>query len=364
MKHFLHQYTNQPSLPSYTSHIVNNQGQISQLIEKKMKTLVTGSTGLIGSSLVPILAEKGFKVRLLVRTPSKAKHLEKYGVEIFKGDLCDESSVNAAIEGCRYLFHLAADYRLWVPNPESMFRTNVEGTRILMEKALEHNVERIVYTSSVCTLGSAYPGEAADEEARSSLADMISHYKKSKFLAEEVVNELVKDKGLPAVIVNPSTPVGPGDSRPTPTGAMILSTARDGGRFYAETGLNIAHVEDIAAGHLLALEKGEIGRRYILGGENLKLKDLFAITSAIAGKPGPRIKVPSAVLYPVAIISETLARLKIIRDPAATLDSIRMAKKLMFYDSKRAETELGYTHRPASEAIGDAVNWFRENKML
>lgn len=329
-----------------------------------MKTLVTGSTGLIGSSLIPILANNGHKIRAIVRNPAKAKHLEKYGVEIVQGNICDESSIAKALRGCRYVFHLAADYRLWVPKPEAMFKTNVDGTRIVMEKSLESGIERIVYTSSVCTLGYSDSGNSANESFKSSLCDMISPYKKSKYLAEETVKKMVREKDLPAVIVNPSTPVGPGDARPTPTGAMILSTAKKGGRFYADTGLNIAHVEDIAMGHMLALQKGKPGRRYILGGENLTLKELFVLTCRLAETTGPKIKIPTALLYPVAIISELLGRLNLIREPAATLDSIRMASKIMFYDSKRAEDELGYVHRPAAEAIEDAIVWFRKNNML
>ncbi|WP_031480286.1 hopanoid-associated sugar epimerase [Maridesulfovibrio frigidus] len=329
-----------------------------------MHVLVTGATGLIGSNLVPLLLEQGYKVKVLVRDPVKAQKILHNEVEICAGHLNDEKAIEKAMQGCRYLFHLAADYRLWVPDPQSMYTTNVDGTRLLMEKALEAGIERIVYTSSVCTLGYNADGNPANEELASCLDDMISPYKKSKFLAEKAVSRMVKEKGLPAVIVNPSTPVGPGDSRPTPTGAMILNTARDGGRFYAETGLNIAHVGDIAHGHVLALQKGIVGQRYILGGDNMHLKELFAITAHAAGKPGPMCKVPPAVLYPIAIISELLTRLGLVKEPTATLDSIRMASKIMFYSSQKAETELGYTHRPAILAVEDSIQWFKKNGML
>ncbi|ACS80418.1 hopanoid-associated sugar epimerase [Maridesulfovibrio salexigens] len=329
-----------------------------------MNVMITGATGLIGSRLVKILSEKGFHIKALVRDKVRAQQLVKEPVEFISGDLNNESALEEALQGCKYLFHLAADYRLWVPDPESMTRTNVEGTRLLMHKALEEGVERIVYTSSVCVLGCNADGSPADEDAESTVADMISPYKKSKFLAEKVVMEMVREEGLPAVIVNPSTPVGPGDSRPTPTGTMVLNSARDGGMFYADTGLNVAHVDDIALGHLLALEKGKIGRRYILGGDNISLKDLFAMTARITDKPGPRFKVPQFVMYLAGFTGEVLARLGLVKNPVATMDSVRMASKKMYYSSERAEKELGYTHRPALEAVQDAVYWFKDQQML
>ncbi|CCO25470.1 hopanoid-associated sugar epimerase [Maridesulfovibrio hydrothermalis] len=329
-----------------------------------MNILVTGATGLIGSNLVPVLIEQGFKVRALVRDPARAKKILSDPVEIFAGDLNNSEAMAQALEGCDYLFHLAADYRLWVPDPETMYRTNVEGTKLLMEKALEAAVERIVYTSSVCVLGTGNDETATDEDAKSSIEDMISPYKKTKFQAEEVVSRMVREQGLPAVIVNPSTPVGPGDSRPTPTGTMILNTARNGGLFYADTGLNIAHVEDIAKGHLLALQKGTIGRRYILGGDNLPLKDIFEMTARTTKKAGPKFKVPSSIMYPVGFVGELMARIGLIKEPVATMDSIRMAAKKMYYSSQRAEKELGYPHRPAIDAINDSVDWFKKNGML
>lgn len=329
-----------------------------------MNVMITGATGLIGSRLVKILARQGFHIKALVRDKSRAQQLIKESVEFVIGDLNNEAALEEALQGCEYLFHLAADYRLWVPDPEVMTHTNVEGTRLLMRKALEGGVERIVYTSSVCVLGCNADGSPVDEEASSSVADMISPYKKSKFLAEKVVMDMVRDEGLPAVIVNPSTPVGPGDSRPTPTGTMVLNTARDGGMFYADTGLNVAHVDDIALGHLLALQNGKVGRRYILGGDNLSLKDLFAMTALITHKPGPRFKVPQAVMYSVGFTGEVLARLGLIKNPVATMDSIRMASKKMYYTSDRAEKELGYTHRPAVKAVQDAVGWFKDQQML
>ena len=329
-----------------------------------MNVMITGATGLIGSRLVKILAGQGFRIKALVRDESRARELIDEPVEFVCGNLNDEAAIEKALSGCEYLFHLAADYRLWVPDPEVMTRTNVEGTRLLMRKALEAGVERIVYTSSVCVLGCNNDGSPANEEASSTVADMISPYKKTKFMAEKLVMEMFRDEGLPVVIVNPSTPVGPGDSRPTPTGTMILNAARDGGMFYADTGLNVAHVDDIALGHLLALKNGKVGRRYILGGDNLSLKDLFAMTARITDKPGPKFKVPVAVMYAAGFIGEMLARLGVIKNPVATMDSVRMASKKMYYSSDRAEKELGYTHRPAAEAVQDAVVWFKKRRML
>lgn len=329
-----------------------------------MTVLITGATGLIGSRLVKILAEQDFCIRALVRDPARAAQIIQYPVEFVSGDLNNPAALEKALQGCRYLFHLAADYRLWVPDPESMTRTNVEGTRLLMQKALDAGVERIVYTSSVCVLGSNPDGSPVNEEVDSGLDEMISHYKKTKFLAEKVVSDMVEKEGLPAVIVNPSTPVGPGDLRPTPTGVMIRNAARDGSLFYADTGLNVAHVDDIALGHLLALQKGRTGRRYILGGDNLSLKELFAMTARAAGKPGPKFKVPRMVMYLAGFAGEAVARFGLVKNPVVTLDSIRMASKKMYYTSERAEKELGYTHRPAAEAVQDAVDWFRDRNML
>ena len=329
-----------------------------------MNVMITGATGLIGSRLVRILVEHGFTVKALVRDTSRAAQMIDQPVQFVEGDLNNSAAIEEALQGCSCLFHLAADYRLWVPDPESMTRTNVEGTRLLMQKALQAGIERVVYTSSVCVLGCNADGESVDEDVSSSIDDMISPYKKSKFLAEKVVMDMVREEGLPAVIVNPSTPVGPGDSRPTPTGTMIVNAARDGGTFYADTGLNVAHVDDIAMGHLLAMQKGKVGRRYILGGDNLSLKELFSITAQVAGKAGPKFKVPQAIMYTAGFVGEIMARLGMVKSPVATMDSVRMASKKMYYSSKRAERELGYTHRPAKEAVRDAVAWFRAHRML
>ena len=274
----------------------------------------------------------------------------------------DAPSLARAVAGCRYLFHIAADYRLWVPDPAAMFRTNVEGTRDLMRAALDAGVERVVYTSSVATLGLVAEG-AADEETPSNFESMIGPYKQSKFQAEEVVRGLVTRQGLPAVIVNPSTPVGPGDRKPTPTGRLILEAARGHMPGYVETGLNIVHVDDVAAGHLEAAELGRVGERYILGGENLSLARILVEVARAAGTRAPRIRVPYTVAYPAAIGAELMARLS-GKEPFITLDGVRMARKKMYFTSAKASRELGYTPRPARNAIGDAIGWFRANGYL
>jgi dihydroflavonol-4-reductase len=274
----------------------------------------------------------------------------------------DAPSLAGALLGCRYLFHVAADYRLWVPDPAPMFRANVEGTRTLMRAALDAGVERVVYTSSVATLG-LVSGASADEDTPSGVEDMIGPYKRSKFLAEEVVRDLVIRRGLPAVIVNPSTPVGPRDLKPTPTGRVILEAARGHMPGYIDTGLNIAHVDDVAAGHLMAAEQGQIGERYILGGENMSLAQILAAVAQAAGTRSPRLRIPYAVAYPAAIGAELVARLT-EREPFITRDGVRMARKRMYFTSAKAARELGYSPRPAQGAIADAVAWFRANGYL
>jgi dihydroflavonol-4-reductase len=281
------------------------------------------------------------------------------GVELAEGSLEDSQSLARAVGGCRYLFHVAADYRLWVPERDAMFRTNVEGTRDLLTAAISAGVERVVYTSSVATLG-LVPEGSADEETPSSAEDMIGPYKRSKFLAEEVVRRLVAEHGLPAIIVNPSTPLGARDLKPTPTGRLILEAARGHMPGYVDTGLNIVHVDDVAAGHLAAAETGRIGERYILGGENISLERLLAEVAQLVGTRPPHVRVPYSVAYPVAIGAELVARAT-GREPFITVDGVRMARKRMYFSSAKACREFGYRPRPAWEAIADAVAWFRAN---
>ncbi len=282
---------------------------------------------------------------------------------VAEGDLGDRASLERALEGCRFLFHVAADYRLWVRDEGPMLRANVEGTRSLMELALAAGVERIVYTSSVAVLGHPADGTSADEATPATLADMIGPYKRSKFLAEVEVRRLVAERGLPAVIASPAAPVGPGDLKPTPTGRMILEAARGRAPGYVDSGLNIVHVEDVARGHLLALAHGRIGERYVLGGDNLSLREVLSLVAETAGRRAPRFRLPIGGLMPVAAAAEALAGVT-GRTPFLTRDELRMARHRMFFSSAKAERELGYTHRPAREAVADAVAWYRANGFL
>ena len=324
--------------------------------------LVTGGTGFVGSAVVRALLRAGHSVRVLARPASDRANLAGLGVEIAPGAMEDAPSLAHAVAGCRYLFHVAADYRLWVPDPAAMFRANVEGTRNLMAAALDARVERIVYTSSVATIGLVQNG-VADEATPGRLADMIGPYKQSKFTAEEAVRSLVAERGLNAVIVNPSTPVGPRDRKPTPTGRVILEAARGHMPGFVDTGLNIAHVDDVAAGHLLAAERGRVGERYILGGQDLALCEILAAAAARAGKRPPRLRIPYPVAATAAVAAELLARLT-GREPLTTRDGVRMAKKKMYFSCAKATQELGYRPRPALDAIADAVDWFAVNGYL
>src|SRR5437764_2538772 len=287
--------------------------------------LVTGATGFVGSAVRRVRLKAGHPVRVLARPRSDRRNLKGLSVEIVQGSLEDAASLAAAVAGCRYLFHVAADYRLWVPDPGAMFRANVEGTRELMLAALAAGVERIVYTSSVATLGIVSDG-VADEATPSRAEDMIGPYKRSKFEAEAVVRELIAEKSLPAVIVHPSTPIGPGDIKPTPTGRLIVEAAQGRVPGFVDTGLNIAHVDDVALGHLLAAKSGQIGRRYIFGGENLGLGAILGEVAQLTGRRRPVLRIPHAAVLPIAAGAEAIARLT-GREPFATVDGARMAKK-------------------------------------
>ena len=321
--------------------------------------LVTGASGFVGSAVARRLLAAGFTVRTLLRPSSDRRNLDGLPVAIREGSLEDTASLAAALRGCTHLFHVAADYRLWVRDPAPMFRANVDGTRELMERALEAGVSRIVYTSSVATLGLHSDGRPADETTPSSYDDMIGPYKQSKFRAEAEVRRLCAERRLPAIIVNPSTPVGPRDIKPTPTGRMIVEAASGKMPAFVDTGLNLVHVDDVAEGHILAAEKGRLGERYILGGENLSLAEILAEIAVLTGRPAPRIRLPIAAVVPVALAAEGIARLT-GREPFVTLDGLRMARKKMYFSSQKAERELGYRPRPVRDGLADAVTWFRQ----
>lgn len=324
--------------------------------------LVTGASGFVGSAVVRALLAAGRAVRVLLRPNSDRRNIAGLAVEVREGALEDHASLRAALAGSGALFHVAADYRLWVRDPDAMYRANVDGTRALMEAALAEGVERVVYTSSVAVLGLRRDGGEADETTPSTLADMIGPYKRSKFLAEEAVKALVRERGLPAVIVNPSTPIGPRDLKPTPTGRMIVEAASGRMPAFVDTGLNLVHVDDVAAGHLLAEAKGAVGERYILGGENLSLAEILGRIARIAGRKPPRLALPIAALWPVALVAEAAGRIS-GREPFVTLDGLRMARHKMYFSSDKAKRALGYRPRPAEQGLADAVHWFREAGM-
>lgn len=329
-----------------------------------MKVLLTGATGFLGSAVLRQLVQDGYTVRVMLRPNSDRRNLANVPAEICIGDLTRKSTLPSAVAGCEALFHVAADYRLWVPHPAPMYEANVTGTRHLMIAAVKEGLARIVYTSSVAVLGLHASGLPADEETPSKLSDMIGHYKRSKFLAEAEVRQLAQTHQLPVVIVNPSTPVGPRDVKPTPTGRMIVDAAAGRMPAYVDSGLNIAHVDDIACGHLLAFKRGQLGRRYILGGENLVLKEIFKRIARISGQAPPRIRLPLSLVLPIACLAEAWARRFGSGEPFVNVDSVRMAKKRMFFSSMRARRELGYKPRLADEAFQDAVAWFEENGYL
>ncbi len=328
-----------------------------------MKAFVTGATGFVGSSLVRLLIREGFQVGILARKNSSLANVEDLNLSIHFGDLKDPRSLEEALAGYDYLFHVAADYRLWVPRPKEIYENNVQGTKNIMNAAIKTGIRRVVYTSSVATLGLRKDGTPADEETPVSLKDMIGHYKRSKFMAEEAVRNLAESGKIDVVIVNPSTPIGPRDIKPTPTGRMILEAAQGKMPAYVDTGLNIVHVDDVSMGHLLALQKGRTGRRYILGGENMTLKEILETIARLTNQRPPRIRLPHNLILPLAYVFEAVSLIT-GKEPLATVDGVRLAKKRMFFSSKRAERELGYTHRPAQMAIEDAVEWYKEQGLI
>lgn len=326
-----------------------------------MKILITGASGFIGSAVLRQLLQAGHDMRVLLRVNSDRRNLTGLDIETVTGDLTMPSSLDRALEGCEALFHVAADYRLWVPDPENMYETNVHGTRNIMLSAAKAGVKRIVYTSSVATLGLTRNGSPADETTPATLTDMIGHYKRSKFLAEAEVRRLVVEQNLPAVIVNPSTPIGPRDIKPTPTGQMIVQAASGRMPAYVDTGLNLVHVDDVAKGHLLAFELGVPGQRYILGSCNMTLKEILTELDEITGNQKPRFRIPHNLILPIAYIAEAWARLFGGGQPLVTVDGVRLAKKYMFFSTARAKRELGFKTIPVGQALYDAIDWFKQN---
>ena len=325
-----------------------------------MKAFVTGATGFLGSHVARVLADQGADLRMLVRQTSNLKNLEGLKAETATGDLRNPSSLEKAISGCDTVFHVAADYRLWVRDPNEMYRSNVGGTRALLEAARRNGVRRVVYTSSVATIGFRTDGSPADEDSPVSLADMIGHYKRSKFMAEQVAMEAGRS-GMQVVTVNPTTPIGEQDVKPTPTGRIVVDFLKRKFPAYVETGLNLVDVKECARGHVAALEKGRTGERYILGGEDLTLKQILDKLGQITGLPSPKIKLPYLVAFAAGIVDEAVTGLLLRREPRATVDTVRMGKKKMFASSAKAERELGWKIVPVDDALRRAAEWFQAN---
>jgi len=325
-----------------------------------LKAFVTGATGFLGSHVARVLADQGASLRLLVRPTSNLKNLQGLNAETATGDLRDAVSLEKAMSGCDTIFHVAADYRLWVRDPGEMYRSNVEGTRAILEAARKNNVLRVVYTSSVATIGFTSDGRPANEDSPVSLADMIGHYKRSKFMAEQVALEAGRS-GMQVVTVNPTTPVGEQDVKPTPTGRIVLDFLKRKFPAYVDTGLNLVDVRECARGHVAALEKGKSGERYILGGEDLTLKQILDKLGQLTGLPSPKVKLPYAFAFAAGVVDEAITGMLLRREPRATVDTVRMGKKKMFASSAKAERELGWKLVPVEGALRRAVEWFRAN---
>ena len=328
-----------------------------------MRALVTGATGFVGAAVARALLSEGWEVRALARKGSDRRNLQRINVEVVEGNLNDAASLAPAVAGCEGLFHVAADYRLGAFDPRELYQTNVEGTRNILNAARAAGVRRVVYTSSVATIGIPKDGTPGSEDTPSTVADMIGHYKRSKFLAEEAARAAVRAGGSEVVIVNPSTPVGPGDVKPTPTGQLVFDAAAGRMPAYVDTGLNIVHVDDVAAGHLLAFHRGRNGERYILGGQDMTLREILADISRLVGRKPPSVRLPSAVVMPIAYVAEAVARVT-GRPTRVTVEGVRMARKLMFFSSGKAARELGYQWRPPTQAFADAIEWFRDQGLL
>jgi len=325
-----------------------------------MTALVTGANGFLGSAVVRALLADGSAVRAFVRAGSDQRNLAGLDVQFATGDLVDRASVRAAVTGCSAVFHVAADYRLWVIDPEPMYRANVDGSLNVLEEAAAAGVPRMVYTSSVAVLGINRDRSPADERTPVDISDMIGHYKRSKYVAERAVQARAAELKYPLVTVNPSTPIGPRDIRPTPTGRILLDAAAGRMPAFVDTGLNLVHVDDVAYGHLLALERGVPGERYVLGGEDFTLERILKAVAEHVGRRASTIRLPHWFVYPIAVAAEGVARIT-RREPRVTLDGVRMSTKHMYFSSRKAERELGYRWRDPRLAIAAAVDWFKQN---
>jgi dihydroflavonol-4-reductase len=323
-----------------------------------LKAFLTGATGFLGAHVARVLAAEGAQLRVLVRPTSDLRNLEGISAERAAGDLRDSASIERAMAGCDTVFHVAADYRLWVRDPDEMYRSNVEGTRNLLAAARKNKVARVVYTSSVATMGFSSNGTLADEDSPVTLTEMVGPYKRSKFMAEQIALEAGRT-GQHVVVVNPSTPVGEMDVKPTPTGRIVLEFLKKKFPAYVDTGLNLVDATECARGHVMALEKGRSGQRYILGGENLTLKQILDQLAAITGLPSPKVEVPHFVALGAAVVDELWTGHILGREPRATIDAVRMGRKKMFVASAKAERELGWQIVPVNEALRRAADWFR-----
>jgi dihydroflavonol-4-reductase len=325
-----------------------------------MKTLVTGGTGFVGANVVRLLLQRGIEVRALVRARSDTRNLDSLDVELVAGDLRDRVSLEAALEGCDTVYHVAAMYALWTSDPQQIYDSNVTGTVNLLEASAAAGVQKIVYTSSVATIGLPKDGTPGTEEVALQPKEVVSDYKRSKYLAEQEVLEYAR-RGLPVVIVNPSFPVGPWDVKPTPSGQTIVNFLRGKIPAYVNTGLNVVDVEDVALGHLLAAEKGRIGERYILGHTNLTLPAMFQLLEQVSGVRAPSIRIPYSLAYLSACVSEFVANTVTHTPPFVTLAGVKLSRKRMFFDASKAVRELGFPQTSASEALRKAVEWFRRH---
>jgi dihydroflavonol-4-reductase len=323
-----------------------------------MKAFITGATGFVGSHVARALAAQGADLRLLVRSTSRLDNIADLRAETATGDLRNTESLKKAMSGCEFVFHVAADYRLWVRDPEQMYRSNVEGTRAIIHAAQVSGVRRVIYTSSVATMGFTREGHIAGENSPVSIKEMVGHYKRSKFMAEQIALE-AGNNGANVVVVNPTTPIGEYDIKPTPTGRIVVDFLKRKFPAYVDTGLNLADVKEVARGHLLAMEKARPGQRYILGGENLTLKQILDKLAALTGLPAPTKKVPHAVAMGFAVFDQFFTGMVLGKEPRATIDAVKMGRKKMFASSAKAERELGYKVLPVEDALRRAIDWFQ-----